>query len=163
MGQRGVYLSRGKVVLHADDVEVVVADGGHEAAGPGSVAQQRGGVRAVRNHMMPEGEDLDEAQTQQAVLAAHDHVHQGPHHQQQGTHLPMLALVDSLQASDGSVQGVEVCEGQDKAIAPARNVQPGGSKSSHEIIQHSAAAIVKQGQRSCQSSEAAPLFWNAHD
>ncbi len=102
-------------------MEVVVADGGHEAAGPGPIAQQGGGVRAVRHHMVPEGEDLDKAQAQQAELAAHDHVHQGPHHQQQGTHLPMLALVNRLQAGDGSAQGVEVCEGQDKAVAPARN------------------------------------------
>lgn len=113
-------------------MEVVVADGSHEAAGPGPIAQQRGGVRAVRHHMVPEGEDLDETQAQQAVLAAHDHVHQGSHHQQQGTHLPMLALVNSLQASDGSVQGVEVCDGQDKAVAAARNAESRGSKSSHD-------------------------------
>lgn len=114
-----LYLSRCKIVLHADDVEVVVADGGREAAGPGAIAQQGGGVRAVRHHMVPEGEDVDEAQAQQAVLAAHDHVHQGSQHQQQGTHLPMLALVNSLQASDGSGQDLKVCQGPDKAIAPA--------------------------------------------
>lgn len=77
-------------------MEVVVADGGYEAAGPGSIAQQGGGVGAVGHHVVVEGEDLDEAQAEEAVVAAHDHVHQGAHHQQQGTHLPMLAGVYGL-------------------------------------------------------------------
>ena len=90
------HLSRGKVVLHADDMKVVVADGGHEAAGPGPIAQQGGRVGAVRHHMVHEGEDLDEAQAEEAVVAAGHHVCQGPHHQQQGPHLSMLPCVDGL-------------------------------------------------------------------
>lgn len=82
--------------MHADDVEVVVADGRDEAAGPGSVAQQGGGVGAVGHHMVVEGEDLDEAQAEEAVVAAGDHVHEGAHDQQQGAHLPMLACVYGL-------------------------------------------------------------------
>lgn len=73
MGSRA-DLSRSKVLLHANHVQVVVADGCHEAAGPGAIAQQGGGVCAVGDHMVAEGEDTDEAQTQQAELAAHDHV-----------------------------------------------------------------------------------------
>ena len=90
------HLSRGKVVLHADDMEVVVADGGYEAAGPGPIAQQGGGVGAVGDHMVLEGEHLDEAQAEEAVVAAGDHVHEGAHHQQQGAHLSMLASVYGL-------------------------------------------------------------------
>ena len=90
------YLSRGQIVLHADDVEVVVADGRYEAAGPGPIAQQGGGVGAVGHHMMVEGEDLDEAQAEEAVVAAHDHVHERGHHQHQGVHLSMLARVYGL-------------------------------------------------------------------
>ena len=94
---RLLYLSRGQVVLHADDMEVVVADGGYEAAGPGSIAQQGGGVGAVGNDMVMEGENLDEAQAEEAVVAAHHHVHQWAHHQQQTHHLSMLACVYGLQ------------------------------------------------------------------
>lgn len=79
-------------------MEEVVADGGGEAACPGPIAQQRGGVRAVWHHVMPEGEHLDEAQAQEAELTAPDHVHQRPHHQQQRTHLTMLAFMNGLQS-----------------------------------------------------------------
>lgn len=91
------YLSRGQVVLHADDVQVVIANGRYEAASPGSIAQQGGGVGAVRDHMVVESEDLDEAQAEEAVVAAHDHVHERGHHQHQGAHLSMLARVYGLQ------------------------------------------------------------------
>lgn len=91
------YLSRGEVVLHTYDVEEVVADGGGEAARPGPIAQQRGGVRAVWHHVMPKCEHLHEAQAQEAELAAPHHVHQRPHHQQQRTHLTMLAFMNGLQ------------------------------------------------------------------
>ena len=77
-------------------MEIVVADGRNEAAGPGSIAQQGGGVGAVGHHVVVKGEHLDEAQAEEAVVAAHDHVDQGTHHQQQGTHLPMLAGVYGL-------------------------------------------------------------------
>ena len=77
-------------------MQVVVANGGHEAAGPGAVAQQAGGVGAVWHHVVVEVEHLDEAQAEEAVVAAQHHVGQGPHHQQQGTHLAMLVLVNGL-------------------------------------------------------------------
>lgn len=77
-------------------MEVVVADGGDEAAGPGPIAQQGGGVGAVGDHVVMKGENLDEAQAEEAVVAAGDHVHKGAHHQQQGAHLPMLTCVYGL-------------------------------------------------------------------
>ena len=77
-------------------MEVVVADGGYEAAGPSSIAQQGGGVRAVGHDMVVEREDFDEAQAEEAVVAAHDHVHEGTHHQQERAHLPVLVHMYGL-------------------------------------------------------------------
>ena len=61
-------------------MKVVVADGGHEAAGPGAITQQAGGVGAVRHHVVVEVEHLDEAKAEEAVVAAQHHVGQGAHH-----------------------------------------------------------------------------------
>ena len=46
--------------------------------------------------MVVEGEDLDETQAKEAVVAAHYHVHERGHHQHQGAHLSMLACMYGL-------------------------------------------------------------------
>lgn len=50
------------------------------------------------HHMVSEAEDIDEAQAQQTVLAADDHVPQRAHHQQQIHQLTMSSGVYCLQS-----------------------------------------------------------------